>query len=79
MAHNTANDGVKFSYSFVWLIFGLLCLVSRYRQVKVVVNSVDTIETKRANINIKEQKYCQYLGITCIISRKRFKGIKLLF
>ena len=49
MAHNTANDGVKFSYSFVWLIFGLLCLVSGYRQVKVVVNSVDTIETKRAN------------------------------
>ena len=43
MAHNTANDGVKFSYSFVWLLFGLLCLVSRYRQVKVVGNSVDAI------------------------------------
>ena len=49
MAYKTANDGVKFSYSFVWLIFGLLCLVSRYRQVKVVMNSVDTIATKRAN------------------------------
>ena len=48
MAHKTANDGVKFSYSFVWLIFGLLCLVSRYRQVKVV-NSTDASETKRAN------------------------------
>ena len=49
MAYKTANDGVKFSYSFVWLIFGLLCLVSRYRQVKVVVNSVDAIEIERAN------------------------------
>ena len=49
MAHKTANDGVKFSYSFVWLIFGLLCLVLRYRQVKVVGNSVDAIETERAN------------------------------
>ena len=49
MAHKTANDGVKFSHSFIWLIFGLLCLVSRYKQVKVVVHSVDTIETKRAN------------------------------
>ena len=49
MAHKTANDGAKFSYSFVWLIFGLLCLVSRYKQVKVVVNFVDTIATKRAN------------------------------
>ena len=49
VAHKTANDGVKFSYSFVWLIFGLLCLVSRYKQVKVVVNFVDTIATKRAN------------------------------
>ena len=49
MAHKTANDGVKFSYSFAWLISGVLCLVSRYRQVKVVMNSVDTIATKRAN------------------------------
>ena len=49
MAHKTANDGLKFSYSFVWLMFGLLCLFSRYKQVKVVVNSVDTIATKRAN------------------------------
>ena len=49
MAYRTANDGVKFSYSFVWLIFGLLCLVLRYRQVKVVGNSVDTIETERGN------------------------------
>ena len=31
------------------------------------------------NINIKEQKYCHHLGIRCIISGKRFKGVKLLF
>ena len=49
VAYKTANDGVKFSYSFVWLIFGLLCLVLRYREVKVVGNSVDAIETERAN------------------------------
>jgi len=49
VAHKTANDGVTFSYSFVWLIFGLLYLVSRYRQAKVVGNSVDAIETERAN------------------------------
>ena len=49
VAHKAANDGVKFSHSFAWLIFALLRLVSRYRQVKVVVNSVDTIKIKRAN------------------------------
>ena len=89
VAHKTANDlsfsrfihftpnGVKlkFSNSFVRMMFGLPCLVLEHRKVNNVMNSADAIETT----SVKKHKYKRkVLLIRCIIRRNRLKGVKLL-